>query len=198
MAKLYYQGHGSFRLTSQNGTVLYVDPYAGDGYLLPADYILVTHEHGDHNQISLVTAKPDCQVIRAANAMQNGNYQTFSLEDGITVQAVPACNQNHKREECVGYVITIDGTAVYAARDTSATPEMSSLLAPMHLDYALLPTDGHYNMGPEEAAACAQTIGARHTIPIHTKPGELFDESVALRMEHPPRLIVRPGEEIEL
>ena len=48
MAKLYYQGHGSFRLTSQNGTVLYVDPYAGDGYLLPADYILVTHEHGDH------------------------------------------------------------------------------------------------------------------------------------------------------
>ncbi len=198
MAVLYYQGHGSFRLTSHNGTVLYVDPYAGDGYHLPADYILVTHEHGDHNQVSLATSKPVCRIICAADALQNGDYHIFSLQDGIIVKAVPACNQNHKRTECVGYVITIDGITLYAAGDTSAIPEMASLLAPMHLDYALLPTDGYYNMGPEEAAVCAKTIGAKHTIPIHTKPGELFDETVALRMQHPSRLIVHPGEEIKL
>ena len=198
MAKLYYQGHGSFRLTSANGTVLYVDPYVGDGYQLPADYILVTHEHGDHNQISLVTKKPECRIIRARDCIKNGNYATFSLNDGLTVQAVPAYNQNHRREECVGYVITIDNVTVYAAGDTSTIPEMASILAPMHLDYAILPTDGHYNMGPEEAASCAQVIGAKHTIPIHTKPGELFDESVAMRMEHPSRCIVHPGQEIDL
>ena len=27
MAKLLYQGHGSFRLVSEKGTVVYVDPY---------------------------------------------------------------------------------------------------------------------------------------------------------------------------
>ena len=197
MAKLYYQGHGSFRLTARNGAVLYVDPYAGDGYSLPADYILVTHEHGDHNQIALCAQKASCRVIRAAQALEGG-YRTFSLAGGVTVQAVPACNQNHRREECVGYVVTLDGIRLYAAGDTSETEEMRTLLAPMRLDYALLPTDGHYNMGPEEAARCAQILSAKHTIPIHTKPGELFDETVARKLNHPSRLIFRPGEDLEL
>jgi L-ascorbate metabolism protein UlaG (beta-lactamase superfamily) len=51
MAKLFYQGHGSFRLTAADGQVVYVDPYAGEGYDLPADLILVSHQHGDHNQL---------------------------------------------------------------------------------------------------------------------------------------------------
>ena len=46
MPKLFYQGHGSFRLTANDGRVIYVDPYAGEGYDLPADIILVSHQHG--------------------------------------------------------------------------------------------------------------------------------------------------------
>jgi hypothetical protein len=42
MAKLYYQGHGSCRVTADDGRVIYVDPYAGGGYDKPADIILVT------------------------------------------------------------------------------------------------------------------------------------------------------------
>ena len=30
MAKLFYQGHGSYRITSNDGRVIYIDPYAGD------------------------------------------------------------------------------------------------------------------------------------------------------------------------
>ena len=36
MPKLLYQGHGSFRLTGNDGFVIYVDPYAGEGYDIPA------------------------------------------------------------------------------------------------------------------------------------------------------------------
>ena len=32
---LYYQGHGSFRITTAEGKVIYVDPHAGDGYDSP-------------------------------------------------------------------------------------------------------------------------------------------------------------------
>ena len=42
MAKLLYQGHGSMRLISEGGTVVYIDPFAGEGYDRPADLILVT------------------------------------------------------------------------------------------------------------------------------------------------------------
>jgi len=52
---LLYQGHGSYRLTANDGRVIYVDPYAGGGYDAPADVILVTHGHGDHNKIGLVS-----------------------------------------------------------------------------------------------------------------------------------------------
>ena len=44
MAKLLYQGHGSYRITADDGRVLYVDPYAGEGYDKPADIVIITHE----------------------------------------------------------------------------------------------------------------------------------------------------------
>ena len=49
MPKLLYQGHGSYRLTADDGRIIYVDPYKGKGYDAPADIILVTHQHHDHN-----------------------------------------------------------------------------------------------------------------------------------------------------
>ena len=42
MAELLYQGHGSYRIVSNEGVVIYVDPYADD---MPADIVIVTHEH---------------------------------------------------------------------------------------------------------------------------------------------------------
>jgi rhodanese-related sulfurtransferase len=68
MPKLFYQGHGSYRITAGDGTVIYIDPYAGDGYDVPADIILVTHQHGDHNQVQLCAQKPDCRIITNAEA----------------------------------------------------------------------------------------------------------------------------------
>ena len=42
MAEILYQGHGSFRLTTSEGSVIYIDPYAGEGYDRPADLVLVS------------------------------------------------------------------------------------------------------------------------------------------------------------
>ena len=162
MAKLYYQGHGSYRITTNNKTVIYVDPYAGDGYDIPADMILVTHDHYDHNNVSLVRTLADTKIITAKDALQNGQYQRFSIKD-VQIDAVPAYNHNHKREECVGYVLYVDEISIYAAGDTSRTDAMSTLLPKYHLDYALLPIDGIYNMDAAEATACAQSICLLYT-----------------------------------
>ncbi len=66
------------------------------------------------------------------------------------------------------------------------------------LDYALLPIDGDTNMDPVQASICAARIGARHSTPIHTRPGVLFDMEMARKFDIPSRLILRPGEEIDL
>jgi L-ascorbate metabolism protein UlaG (beta-lactamase superfamily) len=109
MPKLYYQGHGSYRLTANDGRIIYIDPYAGGGYDLPADVILVTHDHNDHNQIHLVTQKPDCRIITNVEALADGKHNTFDLGGGVTAEAVEAKNLNHNPKKCVGYIVTIDG-----------------------------------------------------------------------------------------
>ena len=196
MPRLYYQGHASFRITSDKGLVIYVDPFAGDGYDEEADVVLVTHDHGDHNQIGLVRQRPKCRVITEKEALVDGVYNTFRVR-GVQIRAVPATNEYHDPRDCVGYIIIVDGVKLYAAGDTSESDFMVELVW-QKLDYALLPVDGIYNMDPVNASICAARIGANRSIPIHTKPGELFDESVARRFDVPGRLIVRPGEEIDL
>lgn len=97
MAKFYYQGHGSYRTTSDEGVVIYVDPYAGDGYDLPADLIIVTHEHTDHNQVQLVNLKKDGVILRQ-NDLHKENYEIVEYK-GILIEGTPACNKNHLRRE---------------------------------------------------------------------------------------------------
>lgn len=197
MAKIYYQGHGSLRLTSSAGTVVYIDPFTGDGYDVPADLILVTHQHPDHNKIELVTQKENCIVLQNFDMLPDGKtYQTKTVGD-IKIEAVQAYNKNHKKEECVGYIVTVDGKQIYFSGDTSTTEQMPSFAA-RSLDYAFLPCDGFYNMDIPEAISCAETIKAKHTVPIHIKPGALFDADRAATFKTPSALIVAAGTEIEL
>lgn len=72
MAELLYQGHGSYRIVSNEGVVIYVDPYAGEGYEMPADIVIVTHEHSDHNQVDLVTLKDDGVILRHGDLFVDG------------------------------------------------------------------------------------------------------------------------------
>ena len=196
MPKLLYQGHGSFRLTTNDGIVVYIDPFAGTGYDVPADIILITHQHDDHNQISLCAQKPDCRIITNEEALSGDRHNSFDMAD-IHIQAVEAKNMLHDSEKCVGYIITIDGVKVYASGDTSKTKQMEDFAA-MGIDYALLCGDGKFNMGPKEAAECARLIGAKHNIIIHVSPGALFDRKKAEKWEAPNKLIIEPAQEVDL
>jgi L-ascorbate metabolism protein UlaG (beta-lactamase superfamily) len=196
MSKLYYQGHGSYRFTTNDGRVIYFDPYAGDGYDLPADLILVTHDHGDHNQVQLVSQKSDCRLITHEDALSGGKHNCFDV-DGIAIEAVEAKNFMHSPKHCVGYILSFDGLKIYCSGDTSKTAQMSEFAA-RGLDYAIFCGDGKFNMGLKEAAECARLIDAKHNIIVHLKPGGLFDRTKAEKWDAPNKLIIEPGEEIAL
>lgn len=196
---LLYQGHGSLRIVTGEGKVIYIDPYAGEGYDLPADLILITHGHQDHTAVNLIKSRnEDCQIITWKEALVKGEYKTFDL-GYATVEAVQAGNnKNHSIRECVGWLITFpDGITLYATGDTSTTDKMKEL-AGRNIDYAFFVCDGIYNMDMKEAIACANLVKAKHSIPYHMAPGKLFDQKKAEQFDVPGRLIVPAGEEITL
>ncbi len=197
---LLYMGQASIRIVTPENKVIYIDPYAGDKYDLPADLILVTHSHFDHSMVEKVSNRTDdCQIITHEEAVQNGEHRIFKL-DYVTVESVEAgYNRLHDVRNCVGYVLTFtNGKSVYVTGDTSKTEQMP-LLAEKQIDYAFFCCDGVYNMGLEEAAECAELVDAKHNIPYHmttTTTGRQFDREIAEQFEAENRLIVEDGEEI--
>ena len=185
---LLYMGHASIRITTPEGKVIYIDPFAGEGY-----------EHYDLDKV--VNKNPDCRTITWNEALSEGSHQSFDLGFAVVEAVEAGNNQYHSIDECVGYIVTLsDGTSVYVTGDTSTTEQMSSL-AEKEIDYAFFCCDGVYNMDLEEAAQCAALVGAKHSIPYHMIPadgGKFFDRSRAEQFDVPDRIILEDGQEIEL
>ena len=195
---LKYLGHSFVKIKTMDGTVIYIDPFTVHEYADSADIVLITHEHYDHNDLTCIKQRSTCQVIRSANANQNGVYQSFTIGNiKITkITGVAAYNNQprnltyHLKSQCVGYIVEFDGIKLYHAGDTGNIPEMADL-ASQNITYALLPMDGIYTMTPEEATQAAAMIQAKCDIPIHTMPPpDTYSDANVARFTSPHKLIV--------
>jgi L-ascorbate metabolism protein UlaG (beta-lactamase superfamily) len=176
-------GHASLRFTF-GGKEIYTDPFgeAADYSGLPkADLLLITHDHFDHcdeQAVAAIRTERTQAVMTAACAaklgggivMNNGDFRTVA---GIPIEAVPAYNILHKREngrpyhirgDGNGYVAAFGGTRIYIAGDTEYIPEMKEL---QNIAIAFLPVNVPYTMTPEMAADAARVIRPRILYPYH-------------------------------
>ena len=168
------------------GLYFHIDPVAGYGTpvdyatVFPkADFVLITHEHGDHFDKEAIAAlrKNDTRLIANAvcadalgwgTAMANGNE--LQLADDISVKAVPAYNtteghlQFHPQGRDNGYLLTLGGLKIYIAGDTEVIPEMSELGI---IDIAFLPVNLPYTMTVDQCIEAAKTIQPKILIPYH-------------------------------
>jgi len=177
-AELSYFGRSSVKIRTASGFVVYVDPYAKGDYAEPADLVLVTHGHTDHNKVSLVALRSGAAILAPKGAARGAGLQEIKEGEAksfgpVSVRALPASNKNHARSESLGYLVSFDGIVLYHAGDTSYLPEMAGF-AKYGIGWALLPCDDYWNMGPAEAAKCALAMKARRVVPIHSSGDGLY------------------------
>lgn len=201
--RIKYMGQGTIRIITEDNKVIYVDPFAGDDYNMPADLILQTHDHFDHSEIDkVVNRNKGCQLITEKEALVNGEHKIFDMPFVRIVAVEAGYNKNHDVNKCVGYVLEFkNGIKVYLSGDTSKTKQMPEM-ASMNIDYAFYCSDGEYNMGNDEAMECAKLVNAKHNIPYHNdtsnNSGLRFDRKKAEEWTAPNKMIIDVNQEVEL
>lgn len=171
----WWMGQHSF-VVRVGDHVIYIDPYLTPSdarrtppLLLPeepsnADFVLCTHDHGDHidpgSVPGIAAAAPEAIFVAPRTARQrmldlsvdDGRLVSLDADDtyvtdGLRVTAVKGKHEFFDHDEqlgypYLGYVIEAGGATVYHAGDTIMYDGLISTLAKWEIDVAFLPING--------------------------------------------------------
>ena len=224
--KYTYYGQSCFLLEAAGKKLLF-DPFISHNPLakdvdiksIEADYIFVSHGHGDHvGDLVEIATQTNAQVVAmvevAAWAEKQGlkklipmNYGSLKLDFG-KVRMVWATHSSGLPDGSyggnpAGFVLELEGKAIYFAGDTSLTIEMKLLADLYNLDYAILPIGGHYTMDVDDALIATKYFECDKVIGVHfdTFPQIEIDKEEALakfKRENKTLMLPTIGETIEL
>lgn len=157
-------GHAKFVIELDNGLRIVTDPYdASCGYPVtanPADVVLVSHQHHDHNAVETIPGNP--RVIDRAG--------DFDLGGGAAVRAIEAYHdeqQGKLRGKTLLFCLKAEGLTVMHLGDLGhmLTTEQRLLLG--SADIVMLPVGGYYTMDANMAKQVADVLHARVILPMH-------------------------------
>lgn len=188
--KYTYYGQSCFLLEADGKKFLF-DPFISQNPLakdvdlksIEADYILVSHGHGDHVGDLVELAKQTkatviAMVEVAAWARKQGLEDVVEMNFGKakfdfgTLRMVWATHTSGNPDGSyggnpAGYVLELEGKTIYFAGDTALTFEMKILPDLYTLDYSILPIGGHYTMDVDDALIATKYLQCDKVIGVH-------------------------------
>jgi L-ascorbate metabolism protein UlaG (beta-lactamase superfamily) len=203
--QLTYFGHATF-LATIGGTRVLFDPFIRPNPLakdvnvdaIEADYILLSHGHGDHiadaEEIAKRSGATILGIAEVAGYFGAKGIEVIGTNLGGkvalpfgTVHCVAAAHSSSFPDGsyagvAMGFVIkTNEGQTFYFAGDTALTYDLKLIKERHQLDFALLPIGDHYTMGISDALVAAEWVGTSEVIGMHydTFPPLVIDHAAA-------------------
>lgn len=195
-----WYGHATIGLDC-GGITLVVDPFFSGNPAAPvkaqnvrADFVLISHGHGDHVGDALEIARR-CGATVIANAEISswfsakgikthaqhigGGYQYpfgyLKLTQALHGSALPDGSDGGNP---AGFLLTTKaGEKIYLAGDTGLFGDMR-LIGEEGLDLAAIPIGDNYTMGPEDALRAVRLLQPKVVIPIHYNTFPLIQQDV--------------------
>jgi L-ascorbate metabolism protein UlaG (beta-lactamase superfamily) len=221
-------GHAGFQLTIGGYTIL-IDPFITGNPLAPvdledldADFILLSHGHGDHvNDTPAIAKRTGATVVannEVAGWMRNkqGVEVVHTLNPGggvqlpfgrveLTIAHHSSClpDGSYGGQPNGILIFTNEGKNIYHAGDTTVFYEMQ-LIGEHGIDLAMLPIGDYFTMGPATSLRAIEFIRPTAVIPMHynTFPPIVQDAAAwALRVQNETDaqpIVLDPGGEYQL
>ncbi len=186
--KLTFLGHACFTIEG-GGARLIIDPFLTDNPLaaakadeIEADFVLVSHAHGDHLGDAISIAKRTGAIVvsnfEIANYAGAQGVEAHPLHIGggrdfpfgrvkltIAHHGSSFPDGSYGGNPC-GFLLTIEGQTIYHACDTGLFYDMK-LIGEEGVDLAILPIGDNFTMGPKDALRAVKLIEPKAVIPIH-------------------------------
>jgi len=188
--KLRYFSHSSFQITTESGTKILIDPFLDGNPTSPvnssdltADYIILTHAHGDHLGDSFSIAERCDSFFICVNELaeycKSKGYKAHNMHIGggfdfefgrvkFTIAHHGSMTpDNTYAGEPAGVIVTIEGKSIYHTGDTGLFLDMKLIGELNIIDYMLLPIGDNFTMGINDAVKAVELTSPKIAVPMH-------------------------------
>jgi L-ascorbate metabolism protein UlaG (beta-lactamase superfamily) len=225
-AKYTFYGHGTHMIETA-GYNLVVDPFFTDNPAAPikaedvqADFIYVSHGHGDHVGDAAEIAKRtgalvisnaeiagwfNKQDVKAHGQHIGGGYHHPFGYFKLTIAFHGSCLPDGSNGgNPTGMLLTTkDGEKIYIACDTGMFGGMKHI-GDEGIDLAVIPIGDNYTMGPDDALIAVKLLRPKQVIPCHYNTWPLIEQDpeawakrVTAETDAVPH-VLQPGESLSL